>query len=117
MGNPPKFGLDAAVRREDHRSDRSEFARLDGSHPPDPADQPDAGLPESCVNVLRLQRIALTARKRTGVGIEEHRLIVRDGARRLRPGAGLRSPPVSRLASVFPLVSARALARPFTYEV
>src|SRR3954454_11262557 len=30
---------------------------------------------------------------------------------------GLRSPPVSRLASVFPLVSARALARPFTYEV
>src|SRR5579871_6818672 len=34
----------------------------------------------------------------------------------LRPGAGLRSPPVP-LASVFPLVSARALSRPFTYEV
>ena len=31
--------------------------------------------------------------------------------------AGLRSPPVSRLASVYPLVSARSLARPFTYEV
>src|SRR5207245_3618717 len=31
--------------------------------------------------------------------------------------ARLRSLPLSRLASVFPLVTARALARPFTYEV
>src|SRR5215472_12013158 len=35
----------------------------------------------------------------------------------LRPGARLRSLPVSRLASVYPIVSARALARPFTYEI
>src|SRR5215469_4688661 len=37
--------------------------------------------------------------------------------RRLRPEARLRSLPVSRLASVYPIVSARALARPFTYEI
>ncbi|HZT52964.1 MAG TPA: primosomal protein N', partial [Gaiellaceae bacterium] len=33
-----------------------------------------------------------------------------------QPAAGLRSPPVSRFATVYPLVSARAVARPFTYE-
>ena len=35
----------------------------------------------------------------------------------IRPAPRLRSLPVSRLASVYPIVSARALARPFTYEV
>ncbi|TML54766.1 MAG: primosomal protein N' [Actinobacteria bacterium] len=34
-----------------------------------------------------------------------------------RPAPRLRSLPVSRLASVYPIVSARALARPFTYEI
>jgi primosomal protein N' (replication factor Y) (superfamily II helicase) len=36
---------------------------------------------------------------------------------RRRPAPPLRSLPVSRLASVYPIVSARALARPFTYEI
>src|SRR3954469_11431073 len=34
-----------------------------------------------------------------------------------RPAPRLRSLPVSRLASVYPIVSARSLARPFTYEI
>src|SRR3954447_26356295 len=34
-----------------------------------------------------------------------------------RPAPRLRSLPVSRLASVYPIVNARALARPFTYEI
>src|SRR5262245_49892133 len=37
--------------------------------------------------------------------------------RRIRPAPRLRSLPVSRLASVYPIVSARSLARPFTYEI
>ena len=40
-----------------------------------------------------------------------------DGAIGRRPASRLRSLPVSRLASVYPLVSARSLARPFTYEI
>src|SRR6185436_1255471 len=40
-----------------------------------------------------------------------------EGGCRVRPGPRLRSLPVSRLASVYPIVSARALARPFTYEI
>src|SRR5262245_10917880 len=35
----------------------------------------------------------------------------------LRPGPRLRSLPVTRLASVYPIVAARTLARPFTYEI
>src|SRR5262249_56705321 len=38
-------------------------------------------------------------------------------ASELRPGSRLRSLPVSRLASIYPIVAARALARPFTYEI
>src|SRR3954465_13030238 len=34
-----------------------------------------------------------------------------------RPAPRLRSLPVSRLASVYPIVSARSLARPFPYEI
>src|SRR5437868_8246015 len=34
-----------------------------------------------------------------------------------RPAPRLRSLPVSRLASVYPIVSARSLARPFTYKI
>ena len=34
-----------------------------------------------------------------------------------RPAPRLRSLPVSRLASVYPIVNARSLARPFTYEI
>jgi primosomal protein N' (replication factor Y) (superfamily II helicase) len=36
---------------------------------------------------------------------------------RYRPAPRLRSLPVPRLASVYPIVSARSLARPFTYEI
>jgi primosomal protein N' (replication factor Y) (superfamily II helicase) len=52
-----------------------------------------------------------------------HRLISQgrghhpDRAMKRRPAPRLRSLPVSRLASVYPIVSARSLARPFTYEI
>src|SRR6188472_1245250 len=43
--------------------------------------------------------------------------IIRSSRGEFRPRPRLRSLPVSRLASVYPIVSARSLARPFTYEI